>query len=80
MKKQNEIFKTDGKRRVGLHRGEDNIDLSFCKNGYQTHEVAIDDEMLTWLLAVIAEHFLDRKSWVKAWLGECSEEIGRHDS
>ena len=45
---------TDGKRSVTVTNGSDGIDITICRNGYQSVVVTVDAEMLGWLASMIA--------------------------
>lgn len=52
------ITKTDGKRSIGIGKiySKDGVDLSFCRNGFQTTVVKVDRDMLPWLIDAVYEY------------------------
>jgi hypothetical protein len=55
---ENEVMRTDGKRRVSIKPGYaiGNVDVSVCINGHQTIVTTMDVEMLSWLSQAIDEY------------------------
>lgn len=57
--KTNTCSITDGKRLVSVGNDKDatgGISLEICHNGYQTTNIGLDREMLTWLHVVVNEY------------------------
>lgn len=53
------VVKTDGKKEIIVSQSRyasDELEISICRNGFQSTVVSIDEEMLQWLHDAIAEY------------------------
>ena len=51
------IIRTDGKRRVQIDQILTGVELTICRNGFQSVGVTLDPEMMVWLKLAIEEYF-----------------------